>query len=146
MESEKKIKEVENWLNLAKEDLIVSELLYKNKKYSNSVYHAQQASEKAVKAILILLDEQIYEHKISSFFYDLVYTKFPYDYIEEIYFNLSKLETHWLKSRYILKNKNTIINPLEVYNKKNSKELIEISKKTLELSKKFLKEEFDLEF
>ena len=146
-EKDKTIIEVKKWLNLAETDLKVAKILEDTKNYSNSVYHSQQASEKAVKAILALLSEQIYEHKVSSDFYDLVFSKYPYDYIEEIYFNLSELETHWLKSRYILKTRqNVIIDPLELYDKKKSSNLYKKSENVIKLIKKFLKEEFDLNY
>ena len=139
--------EVKKWLNLAETDLKVSKILEDSKNYSNSVYHSQQASEKAVKSILILLGEQIYEHKVSTEFYDVVFNKYPYDYIEEIYFNLTELETHWLKSRYILKTRqNVLIDPLEVYDKKKSSNLYKKSEQVIKLTKKFLKEEFDFNF
>jgi len=63
--------EVKKWLKLAEVDLNVSKILIESKNYSNSAYHSQQSSEKAVKAILILMGEQIYEHKVSSDFYDV---------------------------------------------------------------------------
>ena len=41
---------IKSWINLSIEDLKVSQILYENKKYSNSFYHFQQASEKGLKA------------------------------------------------------------------------------------------------
>lgn len=100
-----------------------------------------------MKSILTLLNEQIYEHKLSSEFYDIVFSKYPYDYIEEIYFLLSELETHWLKSRHILKTRqNVIIDPLETYKKPKSNDLYKKSEKVITLTKKFLFDEFDLKF
>ncbi len=137
--------EIKKWLRLSKSDLDVSKTLLENSNYSQSAYYSQQSSEKAVKSILILLGEQIYEHKVSSEFYDIVYSKYPYDYIEEIYFILSELETHWLKSRYILKTReNKLLDPIETYTKAKSQDLYKKSLKVYELVLKFLKEEFDL--
>ena len=142
-----KILEVKKWLELSKEDLESSEILYKNKKFSQSVYYAQQSSEKCVKSLLILFDEQIYEHKVSSIFYDKVFPKFPQEEIENIYENLTELEKHWLKSRYILKNReNKLIEPKDFYNSSNSKKLIEKSKEVFFEVKNFLEKEFNLKF
>lgn len=47
-------KYINSWIEIAIKDLEVSELLYKNKMYSNSFYHFQQASEKSLKAYLFL--------------------------------------------------------------------------------------------
>jgi HEPN domain-containing protein len=41
---------IQSWIDIAIEDLKVSQILYENKKYSNSFYHFQQASEKGLKA------------------------------------------------------------------------------------------------
>ena len=41
---------IQSWIDLAIADLEVSRILYENKKYSNSFYHFQQASEKGLKA------------------------------------------------------------------------------------------------
>jgi hypothetical protein len=40
----------QSWIDIAIVDLEVSRILYENKKYSNSFYHFQQASEKGLKA------------------------------------------------------------------------------------------------
>lgn len=124
----------------------MAKILLTSQNYSNSAYNSQQSAEKTVKAILILLGEQIYEYKIASDFYDIVYSKYPEDYIEEIYFLLSELETHWLKSRYILKSRdNKIINPLDTYDKKKAEDLYKKSSRIMVLVRKFLKDEFDID-
>lgn len=41
---------INSWIDIALKDLEISKLLYKNKMYSNSYYHFQQASEKGLKA------------------------------------------------------------------------------------------------
>lgn len=115
--------------------------------YADCAYYSQQSSEKAAKTVLNLLDEQIYEPKIATEFYDIIYSKYPYEYIEEIYFLLTELETHWLKSRYILKTREgKILNPKDLYSKEKSKQLVKKAEKVIILIQKFLKEQFDLEF
>lgn len=39
-----------SWIDIAIEDLEVSQILFENKKYSNSFYHFQQALEKVLKS------------------------------------------------------------------------------------------------
>jgi hypothetical protein len=46
---------IQSWIDLAIEDLEVSRILYENKKYSNSFYHFQQASEKGLKAYAFMV-------------------------------------------------------------------------------------------
>lgn len=54
-----------NLLKLAKEDLEIAQLLYKEKKYSNALYHYHQSVEKASKYIGLLIggisEEQLFE-------------------------------------------------------------------------------------
>jgi HEPN domain-containing protein len=146
MENEK-LEEVKRWFDLGNRNLNTAKLLLKNQFYPDSVYYAQQASEKSVKSILNMLDEQIYEHKVATHFYDILFEKYPYDYIEEIYFLLSELETHWLKSRYILKSRDgTILDPKDLYNKKKAENLIKKAQKIQDLIKKFFYEEFNINF
>lgn len=137
-------KEAKIWIELSLEDLNVAKELIILKHYSNAAYHAQQSSEKALKAVLCLLGENLYEHKIASYFYEIVYTNFPYPEIDEIYDNAQLLETHWVKSRYLLKAKNnTLISPLNTYNEQNSKELVNKAEIVLKKVKEFIKKEFE---
>jgi len=46
---------IRSWIDIAIEDLEVSRILYENKKYSNSFYHFQQASEKGLKAYAFMV-------------------------------------------------------------------------------------------
>ena len=46
---------IQSWIDIAIEDLEVSRILYENKKYSNSFYHFQQASEKGLKAYAFMV-------------------------------------------------------------------------------------------
>ena len=48
---------VQNWLKEAKWDLENANILLENKRYSTAVFHSQQASEKAVKALLFYKDK-----------------------------------------------------------------------------------------
>lgn len=46
---------IQTWIDLAIEDLEVSKILFDNRKYSNSFYHFQQASEKGLKAYAFMV-------------------------------------------------------------------------------------------
>lgn len=46
---------IQSWIDIAIEDLEISLILYENKKYSNSFYHFQQASEKGLKAYAFMV-------------------------------------------------------------------------------------------
>ena len=49
------IEESKLWIELSKEDLNVSKKLLVSSHFSNAVYHAQQSSEKVLKAVLSLV-------------------------------------------------------------------------------------------
>ncbi len=57
---------VQNWLKEAKWDLENANILLKNKRYSTAVFHSQQASEKAVKALLFYRNLNGWGHSINS--------------------------------------------------------------------------------
>jgi hypothetical protein len=46
---------IQSWIDIAIEDIEVSQILFENKKYSNSFYHFQQASEKGLKAYAFMI-------------------------------------------------------------------------------------------
>ncbi len=57
---------VQNWLKEAKWDLENANILLENKRYSTAVFHSQQASEKAVKALLFYRNLNGWGHSINS--------------------------------------------------------------------------------
>ena len=57
---------VQNWLKEAKWDLENANILLENKRYSTAVFHSQQASEKAVKALLFSRNLNGWGHSINS--------------------------------------------------------------------------------
>ncbi len=126
----------------AKEDLESAEILFKNKKYTDCIFHCEQAVQKSLKSVLILFGIEVYEHRVSHIFKDEVAIKYPE--LEEISKVASEIEDHWLKTRYPIKTKDKIFNPLKYYNEKIAKEILEKAKKVLSEIEKFLKENFGL--
>lgn len=57
---------VENYLNEAYWDLENAKILLKNQRYSTAVFHSQQASEKAVKALLFSCNLNGWGHSITT--------------------------------------------------------------------------------
>ena len=58
------------WLSKAESDLRASEVLIREGLYADAVYHAHQAAKKAIKAMLLSVEIEIKEYKISGYFYD----------------------------------------------------------------------------
>jgi HEPN domain-containing protein len=71
MSTEKNLKEAERWLNTAVDDLETAIILRKNKKFAHSCFHAQQAGEKAVKAVWYFADADPWGHSIKKLIGDL---------------------------------------------------------------------------
>ncbi|MEM0481114.1 MAG: HEPN domain-containing protein [Candidatus Aenigmatarchaeota archaeon] len=96
------------------------------KLFELSVYHSQQAAEKALKSVLILLGKEIHEHRVSSIFRDEILSKYDYPYLEEIVEKAFWLEQHWLKSKHPLKKINGKIEiPYEIYDEKVARKALE---------------------
>ena len=86
MSTEKNRKEADRWLSTAHDDLDTAKILKDNKKYAHACFHAQQAGEKAVKAVWYFLDADPWGHSIKKLIDDLVRTD------KQIYNSLKSLE------------------------------------------------------
>ena len=71
MSIEKNRKEADRWFHTAKDDLDTSIVLKKNNKFAHSCFHAQQAAEKAVKAIWYFEDADPWGHSVKKLIDDL---------------------------------------------------------------------------
>ena len=71
MSTEKNRREAFRWLTTAQDDLDSAVILRKNGKFAHSCFHAQQAGEKAVKALWYLADADPWGHSIMKLIDDL---------------------------------------------------------------------------
>jgi len=71
MSVEKNKQEANRWFKTAEDDLDSSRVLHQNGKYAHACFHAQQAGEKALKAIWYLVDADPWGHSISKLIHDL---------------------------------------------------------------------------
>ncbi len=71
MSIEKNRQEADRWLRTAEDDLDTSIVLKNNSKFAHSCFHAQQAAEKAVKAIWYFEDADPWGHSIKKLIDDL---------------------------------------------------------------------------
>lgn len=84
-------------------DLDSARLLHENGFYSNAVFLAQQAAEKAVKPLLALKGLEIREHIVSGYFASEILAFCPEEWEEklrETLRSLVSLEEHTMKPRY----------------------------------------------
>jgi len=81
-------------------DFEISRLLYQNGFNSRTVFFAQQASEKIVKACLALMGIYITDHNLSSIFTNLYRDQIPE--MDRIVKAITELERHGTRSRFPL--------------------------------------------
>ena len=132
------------WLKRAKADLKSAEDLLNSNNYADSAFHSQQAAEKACKALLIVENAFIEEHKIAKWFKKVFSKKIEDDQLNEIVKNVLELEEHWVKPRYPFAGKGYIWNPLEEYTKEIAEEALNKAKFVVREIEKILKEKYGL--
>jgi HEPN domain-containing protein len=71
MSIEKNIYEALRWLRTGEDDLDAAVVLRKNKKFPHACFHAQQAGEKALKAVWYYADADPWGHSIRRLIEDL---------------------------------------------------------------------------
>ena len=71
MSNEKNRAEALRWLRTADDDLDTAVILKDNKKFAHACFHAQQAAEKALKALWINADAEPWGHSIQKLIEDL---------------------------------------------------------------------------
>jgi len=71
MSTEKNQREAIRWLTTAQDDLDSAVILRRNGKFAHACFHAQQAGEKAVKAIWYMADGDPWGHSIMKLIDDL---------------------------------------------------------------------------
>ena len=76
MSTEKNMREAIRWLTTADDDLDSAVILKINGKYAHSCFHAQQAGEKALKAVWFFADADPWGHSIKKLIEDLTSVDF----------------------------------------------------------------------
>jgi len=71
MSTEKNIREAIRWLTTAEDDNDSAVILKENGKFAHSCFHAQQAGEKALKAVWYFADADPWGHSIKKLIEDL---------------------------------------------------------------------------
>ena len=66
MSTEKNIREAIRWLATADDDIDSAVILKNNGKFAHSCFHAQQAGEKALKAVWYFADADPWGHSIGT--------------------------------------------------------------------------------
>jgi len=99
--------------------------------YPESVYWAQQAIEKLVKALVSIKGGFISGHSVSGW----LAINYPSEFTPDDYKVISELETCSTESRYPTKRRDELLNPIKSFTKSRTSEIL---KKSLELFNKLL--------
>ena len=130
------------FLEKAKEDFASAKILMENGIYANALYFAQQAAEKAAKALLIIFGKFTPEHVISELILEIA-SQLPEDEekkLETLSENLFYLEKYWLKPRCPIKKGEDIWNPVKRYSKEETKTALKKAEECIAIVEEFLRE------
>jgi HEPN domain-containing protein len=119
-------------------DLESAKLELEGKVFNNSVYHSQQAIEKAIKALLILHNQFVETHFVADRIKGLV--------DEKVVEHAKSLEKNWILTRYPFRRKTEIWSPRKAFSEVDAIETLKKAKFVLNEIEKILKEKYGLSF
>jgi HEPN domain-containing protein len=122
----------------ALDDLKSAKIELEGEVFNNSIYHSQQAIEKAIKALLILHNQFIETHFVADRIKGLIDDKVV-EYAKS-------LEKNWIITRYPFRRKTEIWSPRKAFTKIDAVEALEKAKFVLNAIEKILKEKYKLSF
>ena len=101
MSVEKNVREALRWLRTAEDDLDAATILRKNEKFPHACFHAQQAGEKALKAVWYFADADPWGHSIKKLIEDLRYVDLMlYEHVESLLRSGMLLDRFYIPTRY----------------------------------------------
>jgi len=119
MSSEKMKEEARRWLETAKDDLDTARILSGSAKYAHCCFHAQQAGEKAMKAVWYFEDLDPWGHSIKKLIDDLESASPPaYDAFKDLTRPAMVLDRFYIPTRY--PNGLPDITPDQAYNREDA--------------------------
>ncbi len=124
--------DVDLWLDEANWDLENAKILLKNKRYNTAVFHSQQASEKAVKSLLISCNLNGWGHSISALLKK--YNELINRSINSIENEALYLDKQYIPTRY--PDSLPGIAPHTAYNKKEAQSAVKQAEKIINYVKK----------
>lgn len=129
----------DSFLKSASSDLKSARVLFKNKEYSTSLYHSQQAIEKILKAMLALKGHFIFKHEVIAEFCKVFQKTVSLDFISLLKDKGFGIEQEGSSFRYPDFSGIEIFDPTEEFTKEDAKEGYKIAREVISKALKELK-------
>lgn len=129
--------EADRWLLTAEEDLKAAEVLFRGAMYAQACFQAQQAGEKAVKALWYFSDADPWGHSVQRLILDFPHRADIPDADTWIEWG-ALLDKFYIPTRY--PNGLPDLTPGQTYRKEDAQRGIDAAQKLVEASKKWMKE------
>jgi HEPN domain-containing protein len=131
MSTEKNIREAIRWLTTADDDIDSAVILKNNGKFAHSCFHAQQAGEKALKAVWYFADADPWGHSTKKLIEDLNFVDLKLYQKLESYIKMAMvLDRFYIPTRY--PNGLPDITPDEAFSDEDADTCITYSKKIID--------------
>jgi HEPN domain-containing protein len=131
MSDEKNFREASRWLTTADGDLEAAVILKETGKFAHSCFHAQQAGEKAIKALWFFADANPWGHSIQKMIEDLEHVDVTLYRSFESFIRMGRiLDRFYIPTRY--PNGLPDITPDAAFSEEDAVTCIEYSKKIVD--------------
>jgi HEPN domain-containing protein len=100
MSLEKKEAQALRWFTTAQDDFQSAEILHKNDKFAQSCFYAQQAGEKALKAICFLNDVEPWGHSLLKLAKELEASNDCWEELKKLEKDFRELDRYYIPTRY----------------------------------------------
>ncbi|MCP4576725.1 MAG: HEPN domain-containing protein [Deltaproteobacteria bacterium] len=137
MSTEKNRAEAYRWFRTAEDDLDTAEILATNGKYAHSCFHAQQAAEKAVKALFYFEGDDPWGHSVKKLIHDLEGVNLAsHESLKAFSRSATVLDRFYIPTRY--PNGLPDITPDEAFNEEDSAACFKAATSILEAARTFM--------
>jgi len=131
MSREYNLQEAKRWIRTAEDDLDTAVILNEKKKFAHSCFHAQQAGEKAIKALWYLADADPWGHSIKKLIEDLQSVNLTfYENVKPMIRSGMVLDRYYLPTRY--PNGLPDITPDQAFNEEDAQICLEYARNIIE--------------
>lgn len=139
IDTRKEVAISDSFLRGAKSDINSARILLKNKEYSNSLYHSQQAIEKILKAMLALKGRFIFKHEVIAEFCNIFKKTVSSDFINLVTDKGFRIEQEGSSFRYPDFSGTEIFEPTKEFTKGDAQEGYRTAKEIVSMAIKELK-------